>query len=130
MKYFLAILFSAFSFQAFASQLTIQTSANSSKLEDYVFFDFGTVLVNSRSAVRYTVTNNGQTPLSFMSAYVYGSDFSAVHSCTGVLFPGARCQFEITYWPLYEGISSGRFVLNFVENDNITVDVQGMARRF
>jgi hypothetical protein len=129
MKYFLLALLSAFTFQVQASQLSIQIGKNSNKIEDYLFYDFGTVFTNTRTAVRYTVTNNGMTPLNFLNAYVYGSDFSAIHSCTGLLLPGARCEFEISYWPLFEGISSGRFVMNFVENDNITVDVRGMARR-
>jgi hypothetical protein len=130
MRNFLFIIFALFSLNSFASHLTIETSGSSAKLEDYVFYDFGTVFVNSRSVIRYTVTNNGVVPLTFSNAYVYGSDFSAVNSCTGILLPAAQCQFEISYWPLFEGISSGRFVLNFVENDNITLDVRGMARRY
>ena len=129
MKKFLLGLLIAFSAQAHAGQLAVQVQNNLSAMEDYLFYDFGTVFVNSRSAVRYTVTNTGVTPLTFSDAYVYGSDYRADHSCFGVLAPGARCEFEIVFWPFFEGISSGRFVLNFVENDNITVDLRGMARR-
>lgn len=128
MKKFISLLAMMVCFNAFGSQLTIE-NVNTTATEDYLYYDFGTVWVNSRSAVRYTVTNNGTTALTYESAYVWGSDFRADHNCTGTLLPGTRCQFEIVFWPMFEGISSGRFELNFIENDRITVDVRGRARR-
>ncbi|MCC2678965.1 MAG: hypothetical protein K0R29_1541 [Pseudobdellovibrio sp.] len=128
MKKFISLLVMLVWFNAFGSQLSVE-SVNTASTEDYLYYDFGTVWINTRSAVRYTVTNNGLTPLTYQSAYVWGSDYRADHNCTGILLPGARCQFEIVFWPFFEGISSGRFELNFVENDRITVDVRGWARR-
>jgi len=128
MKKFISLLVMLVWFNAFGSQLSVE-NVNTASTEDYLFYDFGTVWINTRSAVRYTVTNNGPTPLTYQSAYVWGSDYRADHNCTGILLPGARCQFEIVFWPFFEGISSGRFELNFLENDRITVDVRGWARR-
>lgn len=125
---FLGLLL-ALSTQVQAGQISVQIENIPTQTEDYLYYDFGTVFVNSRTSVRYTVTNTGVTPLTFSDSYVYGSDYRADHSCYGVLVPGGRCQFEIVFWPYFEGFSSGRFVLNFFENDNITVDLRGEARR-
>lgn len=91
-------------------------------------YNFGTVWVNSRAVANYTLRNTGTTPLAFNRAYIYGADFSANHSCDRVIMPNEVCNFSIYYWPMFEGLSSGRFVLSFIEDD-IVVDLWGQARR-
>ena len=116
-----------FSVVAGAAQAqTIEVSAFS-QTEDYISHNFGTVPVHTRSLVRYNLRNTGSTPLTFRSSYVYGPDFSAVHSCRNGLLPGERCQFEVSYWPVFAGMSSGRFVLEFNEDD-VVLDLWGNAR--
>ena len=98
---------------------------------DYGSHWFGRVFVNSRSVVRYTVTNTGTENLDYVSANMFGSfDFRAYHNCMGTLLPQQRCQFEIAYWPSFEGHDSGDFMLNF-KQDSIRIHVWGEAvRRF
>ena len=126
MKFFLLALGFLISTTAMAAN-NIQIKANSG-IEDYLSYDFGTVWVNTRATVRYTVTNTGTAPLTFRDAYIMGSDFRAVHNCTNGLLPNAQCQFEIEFWPMFEGMTSGRFLLNFAE-DQVQVDLWGRAQR-
>lgn len=123
-SYFLG-LFIAVSVQA--SQLEISRDSEFSANARYSY-NFGTVWVNQRSTVSYTLKNTGTTPLTFEDAYIYGSDFSARHSCNKIVMPNDKCGFEISYWPLFEGFDSGQFVLSFTE-DRIIVDLWGQARR-
>jgi hypothetical protein len=86
------------------------------------------VFVGSRVNVRYTLTNTGNTPLTFKDAYIYGADFDADHACRNGLLPNESCNFSISYWPRFEGLSSGSFVLNFNE-DQVTFDLWGRGVR-
>ncbi len=90
--------------------------------------DFGTVWVQQRVSQVFNVRNKGPGTLTFKEAYVYGGDFSARHNCPLNLMPEQRCSFEISYWPMFEGFSSGRFVLEFVE-EQLVVDLWGRAQR-
>ncbi|MEQ1722020.1 MAG: choice-of-anchor D domain-containing protein [Pseudobdellovibrio sp.] len=119
-------LFMAFSVQA--AQLEITSNAGAVKTEGFHSYNFGTVWTNSRSEARFTLKNTGTTPLTFKEAYIYGADFSASHSCVRGLLPNEVCTFSIAYWPMFEGMASGRFVLSFVE-DQVVVDLWGQARR-
>ncbi|MCM2351986.1 MAG: hypothetical protein NDI63_00090 [Pseudobdellovibrio sp.] len=98
---------------------------------DYGSHWFGRVFVNSRTSVRYTVTNTGDENLDYVSANMWGSfDFNAYHNCSGTLLPQQRCQFEIAYWPAFEGSDTGDFVLQF-KQDSVQIHVWGEAvRRF
>lgn len=111
-----------------ASQIELVNVSHPGVTEDFLSYNFGTVFVNSRTSVRYNVRNTGDTPLNFQDAVIYGADFSANHSCRGTLLPGQVCQFEVYYWPMFEGMASGRFQLTFVE-DQIVLDLWGNARR-
>lgn len=104
------------------------SNAKPSLTEEYLSYNFGMVFVNSRVSVRYNVRNTGTTPLTFKDAVIWGADFSADHSCGKGLQPNETCQFEVAYWPMFEGMSSGRFLLEFAE-DNIDLDLFGNAHR-
>ena len=99
---------------------TVQTQA-----VDYYSYYFGRVWVHSSAYASYKLTNTGTTPLTFLRSTISGADYSARHSCTGVLAPGAVCSFEIRFSPFWEGYSYGRFVLSFVEDLDMVVDVRG-----
>lgn len=97
---------------------------------DYGSHWFGRVFVNSRNTVRYTVTNTGDEPLEYVSANIWGMFFDAYHNCAGTLLPQQRCQFEIAYWPSFEGHHTGDFMLNF-KQDSVQIHVWGEAvKRF
>ena len=126
MKSIILALGMIFSFVASAAHSeNIEISAYSSK--EFLSYNFGTVPVHSRNVIRYNLRNTGTTPLTFHSSYVYGADFSAAHSCRNGLFPGERCQFEVAYWPVFSGMASGQFTLEFHEDD-IVLDLWGNAR--
>ncbi|MGZ3689939.1 MAG: choice-of-anchor D domain-containing protein [Pseudobdellovibrio sp.] len=127
MKFFMLILGFLVSTAAMASN-SIEIKANAPGIEDYSSYDFGTVFVNTQSTVRFTVTNTGTTPLTFKDAYIMGSDFRAAHNCDKGLQPKERCEFDIQFWPMFEGITSGRFLLDFNE-DQVRVDLWGRAQR-
>lgn len=91
---------------------------------------FGRVYVNSRNVVRYTVTNTGDEPLDYASSNIWGMFLEAYHNCNRTLRPKEQCQFEIVYWPAFEGHHNGEFALNF-KQDSIQIHVWGeAAKRF
>ena len=128
MKFMVILLGLVLAFTAnAATQLEVVRADGFAATEDFLSYNFGTVFVNSRNSVRYNVRNTGVTPLTFQGAMIYGADFSGVHSCRNGLLPNEVCQFEVSYWPMFAGMSSGRFVLQFVE-DEIVLDLWGNAR--
>jgi hypothetical protein len=128
MKLFAVAFSLLFSVAAFAGQIQVSNQNLSAQGEQVLSYNFGTVWANSRSFARFTVTNTGTTPLTFADAVIYGGDFRATHSCRPGLLPNEKCFFEVEYWPMFEGMSSGRFILSFVE-DRIVVDLWGQSRR-
>ena len=110
-----------------AGQIEI-TSQSPVQLEGRHSLNFGTVWVNSRVVQYFNLRNTGTTPLNYRGAYIYGGDFSADQSCVRGLLPNETCSFSIAYWPMFEGMSSGRFVLSFIEDD-VDFDLWGQARR-
>ena len=122
---------------SFASaNLQIEKMGSAENLQpqnSYYSHYFGMVMVNSYNTVRYTVTNTGTTPLQFQSANIWGIDYRASHSCSSGLQPNQQCSFEIVYWPINEGSSSGNLDLTFRNTDSttdtISVRVWGDARR-
>lgn len=108
-------------------QVTPEVNQEQVNPMDYGSHWFGRVFVNSRNVVRYTVTNTGDENLDYVSANMWGSfDFNAYHNCSGTLLPQQRCQFEIAYWPAFEGSDSGDFVLQF-KQDSVQIHVWGEA---
>ena len=135
LKLFALSLVACFTMSAQAVE-TFQLQANSNSevvqplATQYHSYYFGINWIHFRQVVRFNVQNTGTEPLTGARATISGHGYNAVHSCTGVVMPGQRCWFEISYWPLFEGVHYGRFILSFVENSNIVVDVWGEARRF
>ena len=137
MKMFLLLITSTLiSFSALAQTIEIQVSEGAAaKLQmqdrkvDYYSYNFGRVWLNSSQYASYKLTNTGSTPLTFLQATVSGIDYSASHSCNGTLLPNQVCRFDIRYSPFFAGFSSGRFVLSFVEDLDLVVDLWGEGYR-
>lgn len=129
MKLFLAVFCLFLAMNVNASQIQV-SSNNENALEGVSRYshNFGMVWVNSRVGAAFTLRNTGVTPLTFSRAYIYGGDYAANHSCERVLMPNETCSFTLYYWPMFEGMSSGQFVLSFFEED-IVFDLWGQARR-
>lgn len=129
MKLFIAAMSLLFVTQVNAAQIELKIRDNSAiETQSRYSYNFGTVWVNSRAVANYTLRNTGTTPLNYRSAYIYGADFSANHSCERGIFPNEVCSFSIYYWPMFEGMASGQFVLSFFEED-VVIDLWGQARR-
>ena len=129
MKLFLMCIFLFLAAQVNAAQIELNVNDDSAvQSQGRYSHNFGTVWVNSRVMSNYTLRNTGATPLTFNRAYIYGVDFSANHSCERGIMPNEICNFSVYYWPMFEGMSSGRFVLSFIEED-IVFDLWGQARR-
>ena len=97
---------------------------------DRYYYNFGMVRMYSTQYIRYTLTNTGTTPLTFDRALIGGPGYDAYHSCTGVLNPNEKCSFEISFSPVFEYGASGRFILSFIENLDIVVDLYGTGTRY
>lgn len=129
MKLFFVVMSLLFVTQINAAQIELNVNDKSAVQSQARYsYNFGTVWVNSRAVANYTLRNTGTTPLTFNRAYIYGADFSANHSCERGILPNEICYFSIYYWPMFEGMASGQFVLNFFEED-VVVDLWGQARR-
>lgn len=115
------------SFAANATQIEI-SGDDAVQTQGRYSYNFGTVWVNSRVVATFNMRNTGNMPLTYKDAIIYGGDFSATHSCDRVVLPNETCSFSIYYWPMFEGMSSGQFILNFVE-DEIVFDLWGQSRR-
>jgi hypothetical protein len=133
MKNLIAIL-SLLLIGSFASaSIEVQVQASPMTTQDrtvsrYSYY-FGRVLLNSPAYADYKVTNTGTTNLTFQSATIGGAGYDAVHNCTGVLEPGQKCSFEIRFMPFLTGIQVGRFILSFVEDEDLVVDLWGEGYR-
>ena len=106
----------------------VQTETQQRTVDRYSHH-FGRVWVNSSQYASYRLTNTGTTPLTFLSATISGMDYSASHSCTDILMPNETCYFDIRFSPFFQGFSSGRFILSFVEDLDIVVDLWGEGYR-
>lgn len=107
-----------------AQNIEISVGQGQLQTQDSKYYNFGRIWINTRSVVRFTVTNTGDQPLTFKRATISGSAFNARHSCAKGLAPKEKCSFSIEFWPAFEGIYSGQFILNFVE-DQIVVNLWG-----
>ena len=96
---------------------------------DYYSYNFGRVWLNSSQYASYRLTNTGSTPLTFLQATISGAAYSASHNCNGVVLPNQVCRFDIRYSPFFVGFDSGRFVLSFVEDLDLVVDLWGEGYR-
>jgi len=115
-------------FLAQAQNIEIHTGQGQFQTQDSKSYNFGRVWINTRSVVRFNVTNTGDQPLTFKRASISGSAFGASHNCAQGLAPKQKCSFSVEFWPAFEGIYSGQFVLNFVE-DQIVVNLWGEGTR-
>lgn len=133
MTFICACLFASATLAAEQIEIQVKNKQTENSVQtqavDYYSYYFGRVWVNSSAYASYKLTNTGTVPLTFLRSTISGRDYSARHSCGGVLEAGAACHFEIRFSPFWEGTSYGRFILSFVENLDIVVDVHGEGYR-
>jgi hypothetical protein len=131
MKIFISVITLMWVSLSFANQISVESQGVVfQNAQQHLSYNFGTVWTNTRNRVRFNVTNVGDNLLTFKNSIIYGADFRAFHTCKSGLLPQEKCFFEVEYWPVFEGMSSGRFTLAFFENEQIVLDLWGNARRF
>lgn len=99
-------------------------------VQNYFYYNFGTVFVQSSRSAYFTITNRGMAPLTFRGVFVNGPEYTAFFSCPRVLEPGWSCQMEVRYWPFNEGWHRGRVHVGFYEASDLVVDLEGRATRW
>lgn len=123
-----ASLFLSFSVGAFENNLGHIQQVQSSGTQ-YLSYYFGDVWLNSSRSITYTVTNYGESALTFQSAHITGASYYAYHTCGGIIPAKGQCEFRVEFRPLMEGTWHGRFELHFVENSSIEVSFSGNGIR-
>ena len=128
-----ALLLGSVTFANTNVEITAKTTAvdevSAKRAVDQYAYNFGYVRVYTRQYVSYTLTNTGTTPLTFSRAMIGGAGFDAYHTCNGVILPSQKCSFDIIFQPMSEFHHNGRFILSFMENLDIVVDVYGIGTR-
>jgi hypothetical protein len=137
MKFLIGVLMTLTLSQAAmaATELEVKANLQTTATEnirtiDRYSYNFGRVWTNSSTYISYGLTNTGTTNLTFDQATIRGAGFSGTHTCTAVLAPMQRCSFTIRFSPFFEGLHSGRFILSFVEDLDIVVDLWGESVRY
>ncbi len=92
-------------------------------------YNFGRVLVNSMSAIRYQIRNEGSAPLERASFTVSGLFYEASTNCPRVMAPQQKCGLEIRYWPSFEGYHTGRVIMAFSDQKDVVIDLFAEAYR-
>lgn len=114
------------SVHAFSENLEIQVVKSQNQTVSY---SFGRTFLGSANYVRFDITNSGSETIPFERAYMYGSDFTARHSCQYGIPAKGRCRVEFRYWPYFEGFHNGQFEMNFDGNNDFLIYLHGEARR-
>lgn len=93
----------------------------------YLNYNFGTVMVNTFNTQRFIYTN-GPFPTIIRQMSISGLDFSLRSNCPQVLPPNFQCLVDITYWPMFTGFSNGRANVYMSDiNDNVIIYLYGNA---
>ena len=89
---------------------------------------FGTTVVGSTSAAQHvSVANTGSNAVWFGTLGVSGDFGIASNTCTGQLFPGQGCGFDITFAPTLDGTRYG--TVSLPDQDTVhQMQVQGNGR--
>lgn len=95
------------------ASISVQSSTGLQIESSNLYYNFGSVGVNSRVGASYFISNTGNTFLQFSSANIWGAFYDAGHSCSRGIMPGQRCGFDINYWPANTGYHSGQFEIRF-----------------
>jgi len=92
------------------STAAFATDVPASKPVERGQINFGTIPHNSSRQQVFTLTNNGQEPITDISLKISG-DFSMRHKCPKVLIAGQSCKAKITLWVTHQGGHMGRFTV-------------------
>ncbi len=137
MKYFLALLLlSLFSLNSLAlasevrkveDEITLELLQDDGEQLNYYNYNFGTVPVNFRHWVRFTITNNTREDVRYVNFYISGMFYSVNHYCYRTLRPRESCMAEIAFWPMQRGFYTGLFAIYFSGNNGLRINLQGQA---
>lgn len=86
--------------------------------------DFGLVPYGGQRSHILTLTNNAETPLTNISAKIFGGLFYLKHNCSHTLNPKQSCQAEITFWAAREGYQFAKLTVT-TSDKNYDVDLIG-----
>lgn len=89
--------------------------------------DFGWVPYNSSRTQTLTLTNNGENPITDISARISG-DFSLRHNCPKELNVGESCRAKVSMWATRAGAHWGRLTVYTSVKDYI-YNLSGTAER-
>lgn len=128
MKTLMAVL-SVFLFLSVARAEVVDISVSSAEDSSTKYYDvnFGSVWVNSRSGIRYKITNKGPEKMTFQKAIVWGGDFEAYHDCK-VLEVNQVCTVDIYFWPMFEGFKTGDLLVRF-DSEDLRFRLSGWATK-
>jgi hypothetical protein len=88
---------------------------------------FGQQVVNATSASQtITVTNNGDVPLTLVSAQILSGDFTAVNACGATLPAHVSCAVSVAFAPRHLGALTGVLEVSDVQRSQ-TVALNGTA---
>src|SRR5216684_1731944 len=89
---------------------------------------FGNLNLGKSSAPKnVTVTNNGTTPITFLSITSDG-DYTVTNTCGTTLNAGATCSMTITFSPTGSGKRTGRVTFNDTDPSNLqTLNISGVG---
>lgn len=111
---------------AFAQTLEVDIPASKPVERGYMYF--GSVPANSTSTQVLTLTNNGNEPLTGITAKITGYGFSMKNKCPSTLKAGESCKAKITFWPSSPGGYSGRLYVTTSVKD-YDYDLSGYGER-
>ncbi len=90
-------------------------------------YNFGTVPLNFRSSVDFTLTADRAQEIHIQRLVVFGMMFNASTNCPTILPPGRSCTIRAAFWPYREGFYTGQLNI-YLENSSIFIDLSGWSR--
>lgn len=141
--FFIFLLFSSFGFAESNSVSKAQINITNPELsgsrlelnsefyngDQYYYYDFGQVPVNTSRSARFTLTSTGSQPLYINNVQLYGQGFFSNSNCPFVLPPGCRCEAWVDFRPWCEGNYNGQLIFS-TNAGNYIVNLCGWGVRW
>ncbi|WII72937.1 hypothetical protein QJS83_03510 [Bdellovibrio sp. 22V] len=118
------LLAPVFAFAADVQNLKIEAQGQ----DQYYNYNFGTVFVNSRHFVDFTLSATGDEPTVIRRIWISGAMYSADTNCPEILNPGEKCTARVFFWPYAEGHHWGELTFVLGQN-NIYIRLFGATWR-
>ena len=100
------------------------------KAHAYRSYNFGKVVIGSKTIVEYTITNKTSAPLAFVSGTRTSKHhIKGDHTCNnGDLAIGDSCTLYFYYAPTRWGNHKGKGIIEFAQDKRVVIEGQGKAR--